>query len=448
MPDDVQGGTFTITNPGGYGTFHGTPVISQPQAGILGTYAVVKRPWVVQDELGQDVIAIRPIMNLTLTYDHRLVDGALAGRFLRDLRKRLESWGGGDYYDWPASTWSAVNERASDAEWHRRYADQRGVYDALVGRLRTWSGHRPTRGDRLRLGDLVLRRSGPGRVRAREGMRRDRQSARQPGGEPAAGRGVGIGIETPYEIAAIDELVRREFVVDPAGSLSIDEAQARSERLRHPVGLDTLRYEYPYYLSRLDERRLALAGVVAFAGLKVRIELKTLLRTPGVGSTRNSFRRRVVVSGRGPRPAGAVALALSAVDADLVEAKRAIARPPRRVRRGSRGRRAPASAERRLAARVPAHVGARRVDASSSDEQVGLGYDPDYAPGWRRRRAAAALAASPGGRAHDRGARGLPEAGDPAGARTRSGSSHASPPSETSRRGRSRRPSSNGSGSS
>ena len=92
LPDDVQGGTFTITNPGGYGTFHGTPVISQPQAGILGTYAVVKRPWVVQDELGKDVIAIRPIMNLTLTYDHRLVDGALAGRFLRDLREKLETW--------------------------------------------------------------------------------------------------------------------------------------------------------------------------------------------------------------------------------------------------------------------------------------------------------------------------------------------------------------------
>ena len=97
LPDDVQGGTFTITNPGGYGTFHGTPVISQPQAAILGTYAVVKRPWVVQDELGQDVIAIRPIMNLTLTYDHRLVDGALAGRFLRDLRQKLESWGEADY---------------------------------------------------------------------------------------------------------------------------------------------------------------------------------------------------------------------------------------------------------------------------------------------------------------------------------------------------------------
>jgi pyruvate dehydrogenase E2 component (dihydrolipoamide acetyltransferase) len=97
LPDDVQGGTFTITNPGGYGTFHGTPIISQPQAAILGTYAVVKRPWVVQDELGNDVIAIRPIMNLTLTYDHRLVDGALAGRFLRDLRQKLESWGEADY---------------------------------------------------------------------------------------------------------------------------------------------------------------------------------------------------------------------------------------------------------------------------------------------------------------------------------------------------------------
>jgi pyruvate dehydrogenase E2 component (dihydrolipoamide acetyltransferase) len=91
-PDEVQGGTFTITNPGGYGTFHGTPIISQPQAAILGTYAVVKRPWVIQDELGKDVIAIRPIMNLTLTYDHRLVDGALAGRFLRDMREKLQTW--------------------------------------------------------------------------------------------------------------------------------------------------------------------------------------------------------------------------------------------------------------------------------------------------------------------------------------------------------------------
>ncbi len=92
LPDDVQGGSFTITNPGSFGTFHGTPIINQPQAAILGTYALVKRPWVVQDELGNDVLAIRPIMNLTLTYDHRIVDGAYAGLFLHDLRSRLETW--------------------------------------------------------------------------------------------------------------------------------------------------------------------------------------------------------------------------------------------------------------------------------------------------------------------------------------------------------------------
>ena len=96
-PDDVAGGSFTITNPGGYGTFHGTPVISQPQAGILGTYAIVKRPWVITDENGADAIAVRSMMNLTLTYDHRLGDGAYAGRFLRDLRQRLQTWGEADY---------------------------------------------------------------------------------------------------------------------------------------------------------------------------------------------------------------------------------------------------------------------------------------------------------------------------------------------------------------
>ena len=72
-------------------------MISQPQAGILGTYAIVKRPWVITDDTAHDAIAIRPIMNLTLTYDHRLVDGAYAGRFLRDLRERLQAWGESDY---------------------------------------------------------------------------------------------------------------------------------------------------------------------------------------------------------------------------------------------------------------------------------------------------------------------------------------------------------------
>jgi 2-oxoglutarate dehydrogenase E2 component (dihydrolipoamide succinyltransferase) len=96
-PDDVQGGTFTITNPGGFGTFHGTPIISQPQSAILGTYALVKRSWVVTDDAGNDAIAIRPMMNITLTYDHRLVDGAYGAQFLAELREKLESWDEGAY---------------------------------------------------------------------------------------------------------------------------------------------------------------------------------------------------------------------------------------------------------------------------------------------------------------------------------------------------------------
>jgi 2-oxoglutarate dehydrogenase E2 component (dihydrolipoamide succinyltransferase) len=92
LPDDVQGGTFTVTNPGGYGEIIGTPIISQPQVAILDTAAMVKRPVVVSDEHGNDVIAIRPMMNLCLSFDHRLIDGAYAGQFMRDLKAALESW--------------------------------------------------------------------------------------------------------------------------------------------------------------------------------------------------------------------------------------------------------------------------------------------------------------------------------------------------------------------
>jgi pyruvate dehydrogenase E2 component (dihydrolipoamide acetyltransferase) len=97
LPDDVQGGTFTITNPGGYGEIIGTPIISQPQVGILDTAAMVKRPVVIEDENGNDAIAIRPIMNLCLAFDHRLVDGAYAGQFMRDLKAALETWEEANY---------------------------------------------------------------------------------------------------------------------------------------------------------------------------------------------------------------------------------------------------------------------------------------------------------------------------------------------------------------
>jgi pyruvate/2-oxoglutarate dehydrogenase complex dihydrolipoamide acyltransferase (E2) component len=91
-PDEVRGGSFTITNPGGYGSILATPVINQPQVAILDTEAVVKRPVVVTDELGNDSIAIRSMMYLCLSWDHRALDGALAAQFLAGLRKRLESW--------------------------------------------------------------------------------------------------------------------------------------------------------------------------------------------------------------------------------------------------------------------------------------------------------------------------------------------------------------------
>jgi 2-oxoglutarate dehydrogenase E2 component (dihydrolipoamide succinyltransferase) len=96
-PDDVQGGTFTITNPGGWGAIIGTPIISQPQVAILDVEALVKRPVVVQDADGQDVIAIRPMMNLCLSYDHRLVDGAYAAQFMKELRENLETFDEGSY---------------------------------------------------------------------------------------------------------------------------------------------------------------------------------------------------------------------------------------------------------------------------------------------------------------------------------------------------------------
>ena len=87
QPEEVQGGTFTITNPGIFGAAYGLPMINQPQAAILGVGAIEKRPIVVEDAIG-----IRPMCFLSLGYDHRLVDGADAGRFLQHLKERLEDF--------------------------------------------------------------------------------------------------------------------------------------------------------------------------------------------------------------------------------------------------------------------------------------------------------------------------------------------------------------------
>jgi len=86
-PDDVQGGTFTITNPGIFGALYGLPLINQPQVAILGVGGIEKRAVVIDD-----AIAIRPVCHLTLGYDHRLVDGADAGRFLSFVKERIENF--------------------------------------------------------------------------------------------------------------------------------------------------------------------------------------------------------------------------------------------------------------------------------------------------------------------------------------------------------------------
>jgi 2-oxoglutarate dehydrogenase E2 component (dihydrolipoamide succinyltransferase) len=89
-PDDLGGGTFTLTNTGSRGALTDTPIINQPQVGILGTGGVVKRPVVMDDPDLGETIAIRSMVYLALTYDHRLVDGADAARFLSTVKQRLE----------------------------------------------------------------------------------------------------------------------------------------------------------------------------------------------------------------------------------------------------------------------------------------------------------------------------------------------------------------------
>jgi 2-oxoglutarate dehydrogenase E2 component (dihydrolipoamide succinyltransferase) len=93
-PEEVQGGTFTITNPGIFGALYGLPLINQPQVAILGVGAIEKRAVVVPaaGEAGEDAIAIRPVCHITLGYDHRLIDGADAGRFLSFVKQRLEGF--------------------------------------------------------------------------------------------------------------------------------------------------------------------------------------------------------------------------------------------------------------------------------------------------------------------------------------------------------------------
>ena len=91
-PDDVEGSTFTVTNPGQFGAVFGLPIINQPNSAIMGVGGITKMPLVVTDKDGNDSIAIRSVVHLTLGYDHRLIDGAVADQFMAMVKKNLEGW--------------------------------------------------------------------------------------------------------------------------------------------------------------------------------------------------------------------------------------------------------------------------------------------------------------------------------------------------------------------
>jgi pyruvate dehydrogenase E2 component (dihydrolipoamide acetyltransferase) len=92
MPADVEGATFTITNPGQFGAVFGLPIINQPNVAIMGVGGITKQPLVITDRDGADSIAIRSVVHLTLGYDHRIIDGAVADQFMALLKKTLENW--------------------------------------------------------------------------------------------------------------------------------------------------------------------------------------------------------------------------------------------------------------------------------------------------------------------------------------------------------------------
>jgi pyruvate dehydrogenase E2 component (dihydrolipoamide acetyltransferase) len=91
-PDEVEGSTFTVTNPGQFGAVFGLPIINQPNSAIMGVGGITKQPLVITDDQGSDSIAIRSVVHLTLGYDHRLIDGAVADQFMALVKKTLEGW--------------------------------------------------------------------------------------------------------------------------------------------------------------------------------------------------------------------------------------------------------------------------------------------------------------------------------------------------------------------
>lgn len=220
-----------------------------------------------------------------------------------------------------------MSEPRSDQEWIDFYADQRWVYDAFVERLEDLLETLLDEDDIDYAWVISFTRSPDVFAEDLRRARRAGLAIESPLESPQRVAGVSIGIETNRPAAEIGDLVRREFVVDSAGTFTVEEAAGSKESFSSSLGSDGLTYEYPHYLVSLDERRLELAEWSRFAGLKARIEVMTLLPDAWRGIDlnlpfHNASSYPAEVRGLLERST----LGLTAVDADLNEATHAIER--------------------------------------------------------------------------------------------------------------------------
>lgn len=275
-----------------------------------------------------------------------------------------------------------MSEPRSDQEWVDFYAAQSGIYEVFVERL---EGLLETLLVDDGIGYSWASSFWIGPVRLAYILNLARRAGRafdNPLESPLRVAGVSVVVETPVSVSEIGGLVGREFVVDPAGTLSIEEAAGRSERPAEPAGSDGLAYEFPHYLVSLDERRLELPEWAPFAGLKVRIEVRTLLQSSWLwleddlpfdvaSSYPAEVRDLLARSSRG----------MSAIDADLAEAKDAI------LRLFAEYEEAIAAGDLQLPVNgvsLLAYMRTSELVRSLTElgQDVGLEADPEYAPDW------------------------------------------------------------------
>lgn len=275
-----------------------------------------------------------------------------------------------------------MNEQRSDQEWVDFYAEQRGIYRAFVDSLVDLVEVLLDDEDITYSWVISFSRNSDDLSETLNRARRNGERFDNPLESPLRVAGVSIGIGSSVHAPQISDLIEREFVVHPVGSLSVDEAAVRNERLTSPIGSRELTYEFPHYLISLDERRLELPEWSRFAGLKVRLEVKTHVQDcwedisddlpfDAAQSYPAEVRDLLVRSAAG----------LAAIDVDLAEAQHALWRLL-------------AEYDNAIAAgdlKVPvngasllAYVRTSELVRSLAElgQEVGLRHDLDYEPGW------------------------------------------------------------------